>query len=184
VPTYSISKIAEEGAVRTVCRLLGLPTVIVRMNVAYGSNGGMPAFHLDAVAAGRPISLRWDPNPYSPIHESDICEQTEALLAAASVPATIVNWGGDEAVSSQQWCAYFGELSGKSPRVSIDPVPGTQRGVVLDVTKRRSLTGPCRVQWRDGMRAMYESRYPDGPDAGPVNARTAHAMQAVERRDT
>src|SRR5262249_34885018 len=49
VPTYSISKIAEEGVVRSMCRMLALPTVIVRMNVAYGANGGMPAFHLDAI---------------------------------------------------------------------------------------------------------------------------------------
>jgi nucleoside-diphosphate-sugar epimerase len=183
VPTYSISKIAEEGVVRTVCRLTGLPTVIVRMNVAYGRNGGMPAFHLDAIAAERPVSLRWDPNPYSPIHEDDICEQTEAMLDTASVPAAIVNWGGDEAVAAQEWCAYFGELTGKAPKVSTNPVPGTQRGVVLDVTKRRAITGPCRVQWRDGMRDMYESRYPNGADAGPVNARSAHAMQAVEKND-
>lgn len=180
VPTYSISKIAEEGVVRTMCRMLDLPTVIVRMNVAYGSNGGMPAFHLDAVAAGRPISLRWDPNPYSPIHEIDICEQTEALLGVASVPATIVNWGGDEAVSAQEWCAFFGELTGKEPLVSTNPVPGTQLGVVLDATKRRAITGPSRVHWRDGMRSMFESRYPDGVAAGPVNARTAHAMQSAE----
>ena len=56
VPTYSVSKIAEEGVARTMARLLNLPTVIVRMNVAYGANGGMPAFHLDAVAAGKPVS--------------------------------------------------------------------------------------------------------------------------------
>lgn len=180
VPTYSISKIAEEGVVRTVCRWLELPTVIVRMNVAYGTNGGMPAFHLDAVAAGKPISLRWDPNPYSPIHEIDICEQTEALLGVASVPATIVNWGGDEPVAAQEWCTYFGELTGKTPQISTNPVPGTQRGVVLDVSKRLAITGPCRVGWRDGMRAMFEHRYPNGVDAGPVNARTAHAMQSMQ----
>lgn len=182
VPTYSISKIAEEGVVRTVCRMDDLPTVIVRMNVAYGSNGGMPAFHLDAVAAGKPISMRWDPNPYSPIHEIDICEQTEALLGVAAVPATIVNWGGDEPVAAQEWCAYFGELTGKAPQISTNPVPGTQRGVVLDVTKRRAITGPCRMNWRDGMRAMFEQRYPNGVDAGPVNARTAHAMQELQEK--
>jgi nucleoside-diphosphate-sugar epimerase len=179
VPTYSISKIAEEGVVRTMCRVLELPTVIVRMNVAYGPNGGMPAFHLDAVAAGKPINLRWDPNPYSPIHEDDICWQTEPLLAAASVPATIVNWGGDEPVAAQDWCAHFGSLTGKTPIVNTVPVPGTQRGVVLESTRRLALTGPSRVHWRDGMRAMYEARYPNGADAGPVNARTAHAMQAA-----
>ena len=42
------------------------------------------------VADGAPVRTRWDPMPYSPIHERDICAQVEALLGAASVPATIV----------------------------------------------------------------------------------------------
>ena len=50
--------------------------------------------------------------PYSPIHDDDICAQLEPLLDAASVPATIVNWGGDEPASVQEYCAYFGELLG------------------------------------------------------------------------
>ena len=51
VPTYSTSKIGQEAVARTLCRTLGLPTVIARMNVAYGANGGLPAFHLDALVA-------------------------------------------------------------------------------------------------------------------------------------
>ena len=150
------------------------------MNASYGGNGGLPAYHLDWMVAGAPVVVRYDPSPYSPIHEDDIAGQTEALLGAASVPATVVNWGGDEVVSPQEWCAYFGELTGKTPQITTNPVPGTQRGVVLDAKKRRSITGPSRVNWRDGMRAMFENRYPNGVDAGPVNARTAHAMQQLQ----
>lgn len=180
VPTYSVSKISEEAVARTMCRALDLPVVIARMNVAYGANGGMPAFHLDMVAAGQTITLRSDPNPYSPIHEDDICWQTEPLLAAASVPATIVNWGGDEPVSAQQWCQHFGVLTGKTPQIRTVAQPGTQPGVVLDTAKRLALTGPARVHWRDGMARMFENRYPDGVEAGPIASRTAHAMQATQ----
>jgi nucleoside-diphosphate-sugar epimerase len=158
IPTYAISKIAEEGVARTCARLFDLPVVIVRMNSAYGDNGGLAGFHLDAITSGQPVRVRSDPNPYSPIHERDIFDQLPALLAAASVPANIVNWCGDQAVTSQQWCEYFGELAGVSPEIIVAEVPGSQCGVVGDTTKRMQLTGPCRVDWRDGMRELFAAR--------------------------
>jgi nucleoside-diphosphate-sugar epimerase len=168
VPTYSISKIAEEAVARTCARILDLPIVIVRMNVAYGPNGGMAIFHLDSVVVDRPIAVRWDPAPYSPIFQGDINEQVEPLLAAASVPATIINWGGDEVVTVQEWSNYFGELTGRTPQFDLGPAPGAHRGVALDVSRRLALTGPCRTGWREGMKAVYESRYPDGAVEGAV----------------
>ena len=97
VPTYSITKIAEEAVARYCARALELPVTIARMNTAYSARGGLPAYHLDAIAAGKPVIVRNDPCPYSPIHQDDINEQVAALLDAATVPATIVNWGGDDA---------------------------------------------------------------------------------------
>ncbi len=181
VPTYSVSKIGEEAVARSSARVLGLPVVIARMNAAYGPNGGMPVYALDSVVAGRPVSARWDPSPYSPIYEDDVNEQTEAILSAASVPATVANWGGDEPVSIQQWTAYFGELTGRTPEVTVVEAPGTWRGVVLDATRRRELTGPCRVGWREGMRRTFEARYPNGvgPGTRPV-AGAAHAMEETQ----
>ena len=179
VPTYSISKIAEEAVARTCARLLNLPIVIARMNVAYGVNGGLAIFHLDSVVTDRPIAVRWDPAPYSPIFQDDINEQVEAILAAASVPATIVNWGGDEVVTVQEWSRYFGELTGRTPQFDLGPAPGTHRGVALDVSRRLALTGPCRTGWRQGMKAVYEARYPDGAVEGAVPP--SSAAHAVER---
>jgi nucleoside-diphosphate-sugar epimerase len=167
-PTYSVTKIAEEAVARFCARLFDLPVTIARMNAAYSSRGGLPAYHLDAIAAGQPVNLRHDPCPYSPIHQDDINAQVGALLAAASVPATIVNWGGDEQVSAQEWCAYFAELTGKPADIRITPVPGSQPGASSDPTARRAITGPCTVKFRDGFRRMFEQRYPDGVDAGPA----------------
>jgi hypothetical protein len=86
--------------------------------------------------------------------------QTERMLAAASVPATIVNWAGDEVVGPEEWCAYFGELVGKD----VDLVAATSGGgypsAICDVTMRRSITGPCEISWRDGMRDLVETLYP------------------------
>jgi nucleoside-diphosphate-sugar epimerase len=183
-PTYSMSKIGEEAVARTCARLFDLPVVIARMNASYGPNGGLPTYHLDWVAAGEPVTVRWDPCPYSVIHQDDINAQTEALLRAASVPATIVNWGGDEAVSPQEWCAYFGELTGKTPEIVVREMPGTQRGSILDPTKRRSITGPCAVSWREGMRRTFEARYPDGVNADrAVSGQASNLLAAYRDQD-
>jgi len=159
--SYSISKIAEEAVTRYCARLFDLPVTIARMGAAYGDQGGLPIWHLRAIAAGQPVETRWDPIPYSPIHDDDIAAQVEPLLAAASVPATIVNWCGDDPVSVQQWSAYFGELMDVEAKVVVNEVPGASRGSVGDPTRRRSLTGPAKVHWRDGFRRMVEHFYPD-----------------------
>lgn len=158
---YSVTKIAGEAVARYCARSFGLPVVIARMGAAYDEHGGLPVWNLNAVAEGRPVTARWDPLPYAPIHEDDIVEQVEALLDAATVPATIVNWCGDEVVTAQEWTGYFGELMGVPASVEVQPIPGASRGSIGDVTKRKTLTGPCRVGWRDGFRRLVEDLYPD-----------------------
>jgi nucleoside-diphosphate-sugar epimerase len=158
---YSISKIAQEAVARYCARSFDLPTTIARMCAAYGERGGMPVWHMHAIAAGEPVHTRWDPMPYSPIHDDDISAQLEPLLGVACVPATIVNWGGDEPVSVQQWSAYLGELLGIDANVVVDEVPGASIGSVGDHSKRAAITGPCRVHWRDGIRRVAEQLYPD-----------------------
>jgi nucleoside-diphosphate-sugar epimerase len=163
---YSIGKIAEEAVARYCARAFDLPVTIARMGSAYGDRGGLPASYLHAIAAGRPVRARWDPLPYTPIHDDDIAAQLEPLLDAAGVPATVVNWAGDEAVSVQQWSSYFGELLGTEARVVVEPVPGASVGSVGDHAKRSSITGPCEVHWRDGFRRMAAHFYPDRVKAG------------------
>lgn len=158
---YSIVKIAEEAVARYCARSFGLPVTIARMGSAYGDRGGLPAHHLNAIAAGKPVRVRHDPLPYSPIHYDDINAQVEPLLAAATVPATIVNWCGDQPVTAQEWSEYFGQLLGVPATVEVEPVPGASLGSVGDTAKRASLTGPCRADWRDGFRAMAAHLYPD-----------------------
>ncbi len=109
---YSISKIAGEAVARYCARSFGLPVTIARMGSAYGARGGLPLWHLQALAAGAPVRLRWDPLPYSPIHDDDIAAQLEPLLAAATVPATIVNWCGDQPVSAQEWTDVLRRAAG------------------------------------------------------------------------
>ena len=155
--TYSIAKIAAEVVVRTSARLFELPTTIARLNVPYGDNGGWPAFHLMMIEAGQPVPVHPDrPNRFNPIHEDDIIRMIPALLGAATVPATIVNWGGVQAVDLEEWCEFLGELVGKD--ATFAETAGTIGGVTIDTTKMVSLVGSTEVHWRDGLRRMVAAR--------------------------
>jgi len=158
-PTYSVSKIGQEAVARFCARAFDLPVVIARMNASFGPEGGLPALHADAVARGENIVTRWDPCPYSPIHQTDINDQTEALIDAAGVPALIVNWAGDEPVTVQEWGAEIERISGRPVTVEARPIEGTLRGSIADNTLRKSITGPCRVDWREGLRETWEARH-------------------------
>ncbi len=158
--TYSMSKIGQEAVARYCARALDLPVVIARMNASYGPNGGLPVHHLDAIVAGQPVTTRWDPCMYSPIYQDDINTQTAAMLDAASVPATIVNWGGDEPVSVQEWAAYMGDLAGIATGGDRARDPGNvARFGDRHHPARASITGPCEVGWKDGVRRTYEARH-------------------------
>jgi nucleoside-diphosphate-sugar epimerase len=142
--------------VRTTCRIFGVPTTIARLNVPYGDNGGWPAFHLALMRAGSAVPVHRDlPNAFNPIHEDDIIAMLPAMLDAAAVPATIVNWGGDEEVSIEEWCAYLAELTGTEAR--FDRTLATIGGIPTDNARRREIAGPTTVSWREGMRRMVDA---------------------------
>lgn len=154
--TYSITKIASEAVVRTMARTEGLPTTIARLNVPYGNRVGFPYFHLAVIRSGGAIDVHPErPNVFAPIHIDDIVAMIPGLLAAATVPATIVNWGGDQVVSLEEWCNYIGELTGEA--VAFVDNPATVGSVVPDLTRMHELVGHTTVDWRDGIRAMVEA---------------------------
>lgn len=157
-PAYGVSKVAQEAVARFCAREFGVRVVIARMNASFGPGGGMPARHVDRILADEPVVVRGDPLPFSPIFEDDIADHVGALLAAASDRAPAVNFGGDEVVTVQEWCAYVGELVSRTPRFRIAPLPGSQPGVAFDVSRRQSLTGPDRIGWRRGMESTVAAR--------------------------
>jgi nucleoside-diphosphate-sugar epimerase len=158
--TYSIAKIAAEATARWAAQRFSLPTTIARLSVPYGDRGGWPAIHLEMMINGSEIPVHIDaPSVYHPIHEDDIIAMVPKLVAATGVPATVVNWGGDEAVSVEEWCAYLGELTGLSPVLA--PTAETIDSVMIDLTRMHELIGHTTVPWRDGFRRMVEARHPE-----------------------
>lgn len=162
-PTYSLGRIMAEAAARAGCRMLGLPTVIARLTVPYGSVWGFPSRHLRAIRAGEPVLLHpHDPQWFTPIHEDDIVATVGALVERASVPAFTVNWGGDEQVRMEDWCRYIGDLLGIEPHFEISE--RAFRGVRVDSTLRQQVTGPTLMDWRRGVAAMVDAELSVNPD--------------------
>jgi len=158
--TYSISKIAAEATARWAARRFELPTTIARLSVPYGPRGGWPAIHLEMMLHGSEIPVHVDaPSVYHPIHEDDIVAMVPGLLAAASVPATVVNWGGSQAASIEEWCGHLVELTGCTP--SFAPTRDTIDSVQIDLTRMHELVGPTSVDWREGMQRMVAARHPE-----------------------
>jgi nucleoside-diphosphate-sugar epimerase len=159
LPTYSISKIAAESALRFAAAEFGVPTTIARLSVPYGDEGGWPWFHLLMLRAGQEIPLHPErPNLYNPLHEDDVLAQIPGLLAAASVPARTLNWGGPTA-SLEDWCAWLGELTGLEPRFR--ETTDAFGSLHLDLARLHEHVSPARVDWRDGLRRMLAARSPE-----------------------
>jgi nucleoside-diphosphate-sugar epimerase len=159
-PTSSTAKVAEEAVARACARTLDVPVVIARLNTPYGPHGNlMPITYMDHVVAGRPVAARWDPHPHAPIHLDDLVGQLDAMLDAASVPATVVNWAGDDQVTIQQWARWTAEMAGVTADVVVNAVPGTTRNNLADTTRRRSITGPCSVRFEPAFRAIFAARH-------------------------
>jgi UDP-glucuronate 4-epimerase len=164
-PTYSICKIAAESIVKFAARQWRIPTTIARLNVPYGDNGGWPAFHLEMILGGMAIDVHENaPSIYNPIHEDDYIEMIPRLLSAASLPAAIVNWGGTEEASIEDWCRYIGGLVGIEPK--FNPTEKTIPSVRIDTTRMLELLGPTRVGWKDGILRMIRARHPELPLRG------------------
>jgi UDP-glucuronate 4-epimerase len=160
MPTYSISKIAAEVLVKYQSRRLGVPTVIARLSVPYGDTYGWPLFHLLMMEQGMAVPVHVDqPTSYSPIHADDIAASIPYLLTLASTPATIVNWGGDEVVSIEEWCEYLAGLTGLTAEV--EPTEATIPAIVPDLTLLHGTGFASSVPWRDGFRRMVEVSRPD-----------------------
>ncbi|HPG29114.1 MAG TPA: NAD(P)-dependent oxidoreductase, partial [Myxococcota bacterium] len=162
-PHYAASKLAGEAVARFQARALGLPTTIARLDVAYGAHGhgGVPMILYDMMKGGATYTTsEAGPSYCSMIHEDDISEQLQNLILAATVPATVVNLGGDEIVAVEEIIAWIEELTGL--RMKVETAAQASWGMKpLDNARRLELGGPCKVPWKEGVRRSLAARHPD-----------------------
>jgi hypothetical protein len=98
------------------------------------------------------------PNLFNPIHQDDYIGQIPRILELASVPASVVNWGGAQS-SIEEWCAILGELTGLSPKFRY--TNQTIGSVTLDLAHMNETVGEATVPLREGLRRMVEALNPE-----------------------
>ena len=77
-----------------------------------------------------------------------------AATQIARAPAEIVNLGGPDAVTTQEYCEMAGELLGKKPTF----VENSRAWPIwADTAKMIRLLGPCKISMREGVRRVVES---------------------------
>jgi UDP-glucuronate 4-epimerase len=160
MPTYSISKIAAESAVRYASRRFGVPAVIARLDVPYGPGHGWPQIMVALAQMGIPTPVSPDaPNTHNFLHDRDILSSLPYLLDVADVPPPIYNWCAPELVSIEDWTDELTRLTGvEIPLVTTDAcVPPNP----IDPSKLLGLGWTPSVEWRDGFREMAETSFPD-----------------------
>jgi nucleoside-diphosphate-sugar epimerase len=156
---YSASKIGCEYLLKQLSVDYDMPTALVRIFSFYGPRGGGPALRIDQIAAGKPVSLHpGKRNVYTPMYEDDYVEKTIASAGIAKAPAEIVNLGGCDVVTIQDYCEMAGEMLGKTPAY-VENMGATP--IWADTTKMVELLGPTKISMREGVRRIIES----GPEA-------------------
>ncbi len=152
---YAASKIGAEYLLRHLSEDYGLPVTIVRIFSFYGPRGGGVTQRVDQVARGEPVSVYPGVrNVHTPLYEDDYVEKTIAAAGIARIGAEIVNVGGSEAVTTQEYCIMAGEILGKEP---IFVENGRSWPIWGDTTKMERLLGPGKVSIREGIRRVIEA---------------------------
>src|SRR3954465_1783597 len=158
--SYSISKIAAEPTVQYPSKRLGIPTVIARLSVPYGDTFGWPFFHVMMLEHGMAIPVHTDaPSQYNPLNLDDIVASLPYMLASASTPANVVNWGGDEIVSVEEWCGLIGGLIDKPVNFQFTHARVPPR--IPAVGKLNDLGFHSSVTWQDGITRLVRTSRPD-----------------------
>jgi nucleoside-diphosphate-sugar epimerase len=158
-PASPASKIMTESVVGFCARAFNVPTTIARLFMPWGHPNLGPSLDIERIRSGEEIMLVNGPQPQTLIHIDDICDQLEAMLGSAGVPPLVTNWAGDDEVSSRDWCEIAARKLGIEARFHEVKVPGAHGGFLGDATKRRSITGPCRVKFADAYDRLIEAHH-------------------------
>lgn len=155
IELYSTSKIAAEFMLKHLSVDYQMPTTIVRIFSFYGPRGGTLTERIDQVADGKPVAVYPGvKNYFTPMYESDYVEKTIAAAGIAKCPPEIINLGGPDVVTTQEYCQMAAEMLGVEPEFT-----ETSRAWPIwgDTTKMVELLGPCKVSVREGIRRVIEA---------------------------
>jgi len=153
--TSPACKLGLEAVARFSARAFNLPITIARLNTVMGLPGTYFHGMITAAREGRPFVVPHDPNPHTPIQTLDMQEQIHALVEAAAVPALVVNWCGDETVTTQEAAAQLERDTGLKADLKLVQFPGAPLATGADNRRRLSITGPCKTRFVDAFARLY-----------------------------
>jgi nucleoside-diphosphate-sugar epimerase len=181
IGVYSLSKIVGEEIAQFASRRWNVPTTIIRIFSMYSARGGSVTDRIERMVRGKAIPLYPDgPNNYNPMYEDDYIALAPRAAALARVPPLVLNFGGSETMSAEDYLGYAGELLGLTPDIryieALKPVGLPVYGLAgsastggggesaywplwPDLTRMREILGPTRVGVREGIRRVVEARY-------------------------
>jgi nucleoside-diphosphate-sugar epimerase len=161
VSPYGVTKLAAEQLCYLYHVNYGLPTVSLRYFTVYGPRQRPDmGFHkfLRAAARDEPITVYGDgeqTRDFTFVHDA-----VAATVAAAvrGVPGRVYNVGGGSRVTINQVFEMIGRVSGRPPRITVDPVQkGDMRHTYADTSLARAdLDFRPTVGLEDGIAAEYQ----------------------------
>lgn len=152
---YAASKIAAEFLLKHLSVDYELPVVLVRIFSFYGPRGGGVTQRIDQIMRGEPVSVYPGVrNVHTPLYEDDYVEKTIAAAGIAKVGAEVINVGGSDAVTTQEYCHMAGQILGKEPTF----VENSKAWPIwADTTKMVEMLGPNKVSVQEGVRRTIEA---------------------------
>lgn len=170
---YAASKIGAEYLMRHLSEDYGLPVTLIRIFSFYGPRGGGVTQRVDQVLRGEPVSVYPGfKNYHTPLYEDDYVEKTIGCAGIAKVGCEVINVGGSEVVTTQDYCRMAAEMVGKE---AIFVENSKSWPIWGDTSKMERLLGPSKVSVREGVRRIIESAHERLPGAHHVLGQPAAA---------
>jgi len=161
---YAVSKLAAEHYVRTIGRLWGIETVILRVFNAYGPGQFAPVYRAPVIPAlmkqvlgGGSLVIFGDGTQTRDfVYVDDVVDALVAAATAGSVDRAIVNVGSGQEISINELAQRVGLVTGRPARTLYSQAEGG--GVprlVADLTLAQEKLGfrPC-VSLEEGLRRL------------------------------
>jgi UDP-glucose 4-epimerase len=126
---YAVSKLSSEYYVRTIGRLWGIETVILRVFNAYGPGQNLPPSHppvipnfLRQAVRGGTIVLHGDGNQTRDyVYVDDVVRAMMAASTAPSINELTINVGSGYETTVRELARWIGELTGNFTQVIFNP---------------------------------------------------------------
>lgn len=154
IETYAASKIAAESLVTFLAREQNTPTTIVRIFTMYAPNSGTVTKRIDMVREGKEIPVYpGGLNHQSPLHVDDGVRLAKRALLVAAVPPLVVNLGGSETTSVQEYCQIAADQLGIDPPTFRED-PSAYYPIWPDVTRMHEVLGHCQLSVAEGIASV------------------------------